>query len=84
MEEKRGPYREEHLALLDKASANGDCLLGGALVNPLDRGVIIFNSREAAERFVKEDSYVRGGLIKSWSVRDYMVVVGNLKDHIAD
>lgn len=77
--EKRAPYREEHLKLIGKAHDNGDLLMAGALAEPADGGVFIFTgeSPQAAEDFAKTDPYVLNGLITSWEVRKWTVVIGN-------
>jgi proline iminopeptidase len=40
--------------------------------------VLVFrsDSREAAERFAREDPYVKEGLVTSWRVREWTVVIG--------
>ena len=76
--EKRAPYREEHLALARKAHERGEMVLGGALAEPADGAVLVFrgDSPAAAENFVKNDPYVKAGLIIRWRVRPWTVVVG--------
>lgn len=77
--EKRAPFREAHIALARKAHENGDLLLGGALDDPADTAILVFKgeSPEAAETFVKNDPYVKNGLIEEWSIRPWNVVIGN-------
>jgi uncharacterized protein YciI len=77
--EKRVPYREEHLKLIREAHENGDLLMAGALAEPADGGVFIFKgeSPKVAEDFAKTDPYVSNGLITSWEVRKWTVVIGN-------
>lgn len=76
--EKRAPYREEHLKLIQEAHKIGDLLMAGALADPADAGVFIFKGEtpEIAEDFAKNDPYVLNGLIKEWEVRPWNVVVG--------
>ncbi|WP_154858686.1 YciI-like protein [Cyclobacterium xiamenense] len=76
--ERRGAYREEHLALAGKHHQNGDLLMGGALADPADRAILLFRgeSPAAAEAFVREDPYVKNGLVHSWEIRKWTVVVG--------
>ena len=52
--------------------------LGGALTEPADRAVLFFrgDGPEVAESFATVDPYVTEGLVKSWSVRRWMTVVG--------
>lgn len=76
--EKRAPFRSEHLALAKAALENGELLMAGALANPADGAVLVFrgDSPEVAERFAKNDPYVKQGLITEWTVREWTVVIG--------
>ena len=76
---KRGAHRDEHLRLAWEAKNNGDLILGGALQEPADQAYLLFKSdtSEAAEKFAKKDPYVKSGIVKSWSVRPWMTVVGD-------
>ena len=53
--------------------------LGGALANPPDCAVLVFegDSPKVAEDFAKADPYVLNGVIKSWRVREWTTVVGD-------
>ncbi len=75
---KRVPLRSAHLEHAWRAVERGELVLGGALVNPPDRVVFIFqgSSPEVAERFAQEDPYVRNGLVTKWRVREWTTVVG--------
>jgi len=74
--EKRAPFRAEHLRLATEAYERGEIVLAGALAEPADGAVFIFNSHDAAEEFAKADPYVRNGVVKSWRVRKWMTVIG--------
>jgi hypothetical protein len=76
--EKRAPYRAEHLELAKEAHQNGALVMAGAMAEPADGAVLIFKgeSPKIAEDFAKNDPYVKNGLIKSWEVRPWTVVVG--------
>ncbi len=76
--ECRGEFREAHVALANAAVERGELFLGGALANPADGAVIVFNgdSPAVAEAFAEADRYVRNGLVKEWRVREWMTVVG--------
>ena len=78
--DRRGEFRAEHLKAAWEAHARGELVLAGALANPADGAVIVFqgDSPEAAERFASEDSYVRNGLVTRWRVREWTTVVGDL------
>jgi uncharacterized protein YciI len=77
--ERRREFRDEHLTLAWNAHARGELILGGALAEPADTGVLWFegDSPNVAERFAEADPYVRNGLVKSWRVRAWTTVVGD-------
>ncbi|MBC8077610.1 MAG: YciI family protein [Chloroflexales bacterium] len=76
--ERRGAFRNEHLALAWQAHTDGALLLAGALAELVDRAVLLFkgDTPAAAEQFAANDPYVRNGLVTSWSVRLWTTVVG--------
>ncbi len=76
--ERRAPWRAEHLALAQAAHARGELVMGGALADPADQALLLFrgDSPAVAERFVAKDPYVRNGLVKSWRVRPWTIVIG--------
>ena len=78
VEERRGPYREEHLRLLTDLHDSGKVILGGAWASPVDGAAIVFkgDGPGAAEWFVETDPYVAGGLVTSWRIREWNVVIG--------
>ncbi|UVA78181.1 YciI-like protein [Pandoraea commovens] len=78
--ERRGQYRDAHLALAWAASERGELLLAGALESPVDTAALLFESDSpaAAEAFAKTDPYVVNGLVKSWRVRPWKTVVGKM------
>lgn len=75
---RRAPFRNAHLALAWKASDAGELLLAGALANPADGAVLLFqgDSPSVAERFAQSDPYVANGIVKRWYVREWTTVVG--------
>jgi len=76
--ERRGEFRDEHLGLARAAVERGELILGGALTNPADSAVLLFegDSPAAAESFAQADPYVRNGLIAKWRVREWTTVIG--------
>ncbi len=76
--ERRAEFRREHLTLAWQAHERGELILGGALAEPVDGAVLLFqgSSPRAAEEFVRNDPYVRNGLVRSWRVRPWTTVVG--------
>ena len=75
----RVPFRKMHLLHALAAYQRGEMLLGGALANPADGAVLVFqgDSPKAAEDFAKSDPYVLNGLVTSWRVREWTTVVGD-------
>jgi uncharacterized protein len=76
---RRAAYRDEHLHLAREARARGELVLAGALADPADGALIVFQgeSPAAAEAFARLDPYVKNGLVSKWKVRNWTVVVGN-------
>ena len=76
--DKRVQYRSLHLDHVRKAYERGELVLGGALAEPVDGAVLVFNvlSRETVERFAETDPYVINGLVTQWQVRKWMTVIG--------
>ena len=79
MLERRGPYRGAHLRYAWEAQARGELILGGALADPPDKAVLLFEGDDdrAARAFAENDPYVRAGLVTSWTVRPWTTVVGD-------
>ena len=75
----RAPLRAAHLA--HAAAAAPALVLGGALGGGArPGGLLIFSCDDVAvaERFAKTDPYVKSGIVRSWSVRPWTVVVDAL------
>lgn len=75
--ERRGVFRDDHLALARAAHESGDLLLAGAFTDPADAGLLVWatDDRAVAERFVEQDPYVTNGLVLRWRIRSWNVVV---------
>lgn len=76
--EKRDPYRAEHIAGAKAQDEAGKCVLAGALQNPTDKGVFVFKDCDEAyvKAFVEGDAYYKAGLVPSYTIRPWMIVVG--------
>jgi hypothetical protein len=76
--ERRQPYRHEHLQLAQEFADRGELELGGALGEPVDQAILLFqvDDPKSLNDFVARDPYVRHGLIKSWRVRKWLTVIG--------
>ena len=82
----RAPFRKVHLQHANAAYDRGELILGGALANPADGAVLVFqgDSPKVAEDFAKADPYVINGVIKSWRVREWTTVVGDNPSVVVD
>jgi uncharacterized protein len=83
MLERRAPHRAAHLAHAGDFQEGGKearLLLGGALIDPVDTGLIVFRgkNKDAVEAFARSDPYVKEGLVTNWEVREWLVVAGSL------
>lgn len=76
--ERRGEFRDAHLKLAWDAQERGEIIIAGALTEPADMAVLLFqgDSPEVAERFAKADPYVTHGLVTAYRVRPWNTVVG--------
>lgn len=76
--DRRGQFRGVHLKLAWEAHQRGELVLGGALADPVDTSLLLFqgDSPAVAERFAEADPYVKNGLVKRWRVRPWTTVVG--------
>ena len=76
--ERRTPHRDAHLARAREAHERGALLLAGAVGDPVEGALFVFtgDAPSAAEAFAGGDPYVDAGLVTSWRVRPWNVVVG--------
>ena len=74
--ERRAPLREGHLGIAQRYLERGELVLAGALNDPVDGAVLVFNNRESAVAFAREDPYVLNGLVTEHRIREWNVVVG--------
>ncbi len=76
--QRREEFRDAHIALALSAVERGELRLGGALTEPSDGAVLLFqgSSPAVAENFAKQDPYVLNGLVESWQVRSWSIVLG--------
>ncbi|MDZ4719013.1 MAG: YciI-like protein [Roseiflexaceae bacterium] len=77
--ERRAMFRDEHLTLAWQAQARGELILAGALADPVDGALLLFqgDSPAVAEQFARNDPYVQHGLVTQWRVRPWTTVVGD-------
>jgi len=76
--ERRTPFREEHLALLRAAHGRGEVVMAGAFTDDPGGALLVWSTEDpdVVEDFVKKDPYVAGGVVTSWRIRPWNVVVG--------
>jgi uncharacterized protein len=75
---RRAAFRDAHLTWAWAAVDRGELVLAGALADPVDGAVLLFqgNSPDVAESFARADPYVTAGLITRWRVREWTTVAG--------
>jgi uncharacterized protein YciI len=75
---RRAQFRSLHLEHVRRAHERGELVLAGALADPPDGAVLVFNgpTPDSAEAFAKADPYVTNGLVTAWRVRKWMTVIG--------
>lgn len=76
--DRRAEYRNAHLALAREFVERGQLLLAGALADPVDGAVLLFDADSEAvpAAFAAADPYVQHGLVTTWRVRPWTTVVG--------
>ncbi|MEA3016334.1 MAG: uncharacterized protein QOI38_1056 [Sphingomonadales bacterium] len=74
--ERRGAFRDAHLALAWQAADDGALILGGAVGDPVESALLLFAEAAPARAFAEADPYVREGLVRSWRVVPWATVVG--------
>ncbi|MBY8822398.1 YciI-like protein [Sphingomonas colocasiae] len=76
--ERRPLFRAPHLALAWAAAERGELVLAGALGDPVEGAMLLFQGESAAvaEAFALADPYVANGLVTSWRVLPWATVAG--------
>lgn len=76
---RRAEFRDAHLQLAWASQQRGELVLAGALADPADRAVLVFqcDSPEPVRMFAAHDPYVLHGLVRSFRVRQWDTVVGD-------
>ncbi|MDR1976445.1 MAG: YciI family protein [Campylobacteraceae bacterium] len=73
---RRDEFRKEHLALAKAAEDRGELILAGALGTQGSAFLFLTQGVAPIEEFVKNDPYVKGGLILSYKILPWTTVVG--------
>jgi uncharacterized protein len=76
MAEKRTPYRDSHLALIQAARENGNLFVAGAYGDPLIGAVLGFKglSKSEVEDWSDKDPYWAGGLVVDRAIEPWHLV----------
>ena len=76
--QRRTAHRDEHLRLAWASQERGELLLAGALSDPADGALLVFqcDSPDVALRFAAADPYVINGLVLRHHVRAWTTVIG--------
>src|SRR5947209_5694320 len=74
--QRRGPYREGHLAAIAAEQQAGRVIMAGALGDPPHGAAIVFGDAavDEIEAFVAADPYVRAGLVRGHRIELWTVV----------
>lgn len=77
--ERRTALCDEHLGLARAAADRGELLLGGAFADPPDRALLVWDVADVSivQQFADADPYVANGLVRSYEIRPWTVVVGS-------
>ena len=76
MIDRRGPYRDAHLARISEQQGAGRITMAGALGDPPHGAAIVFRDvePEAIEAFAGADPYVEAGLVTARRIERWNVV----------
>ena len=74
--ERRGPYREGHLARIASERDRGHIVMAGAIGDPPNGAAFVFKGLgpDEIEGFIREDPYVEAGLVTSWRIEPWKLV----------
>jgi uncharacterized protein YciI len=76
MAERRGPYRDAHLAAIRAEQEAGHVAMAGALGTPPTAGAIAWRgvTPDYIEQFTANDPYVRAGLVTAQRVERWNLI----------
>jgi uncharacterized protein YciI len=77
--ERRAGFRSEHLKCAREAQERGELVLAGALADPVDRAMLLFEcaTPETVQLFAASDPYLIHGLVTGYQVPQWSTVVGD-------
>ena len=65
-----------HKVRVDEFRARGELLLVGLFGDPREGSMAVFRTRAGAEEFVAGDPFVRNGVVKAWTLREWNEIYG--------
>lgn len=60
--------------MIQAGMEKGSIIMGGALSDPADLALLVFDTKENAEAFASSDPYVAHGVVISWYIRTWSVL----------
>jgi uncharacterized protein YciI len=77
--ERRGEFRPLHFAHATPYNERGELVMAGAFDDPADGAVLAFrcDDESVPRTFAENDPYVKNGLVTSWRVRRWVMVMGD-------
>ena len=77
--QRRTKFREEHLKRARELNNRGELIIAGAFSDPADSALLVFcvNDKSVIEEFIRKDPYYKNGLVTSYEIREWTVVIGN-------
>ena len=81
--EKRQPFRNEHLNLIQKHLDDGIITAAGPTVPP-EKAYFLFSltNKDTVEKFVSNDPYYKNELVTNVEIEEWSVVVGSIKSRL--
>jgi uncharacterized protein YciI len=76
---RRTQFREEHLKRANDLHNLGQLILAGVFSDPPYQALLIFKVQDKSviEDFIKNDPYVKNGIVTKWEIKEMMVGIGN-------
>ncbi len=64
-----------HRARLDEFHKKGTLLMAGPFANIMDGALGIFTDKSSAEEFIKDDPFIRNGVVGKWRLMEWNEVL---------
>jgi uncharacterized protein len=66
-----------HRARLEEFHKKGSLLMAGPFANPMEGALGIFTDKKSAEEFIKDDPFVKNGVVGKWRLIEWNEVLEN-------